>query len=187
MSQPPGSTAEIIAERERDYILGKTKVKMKSSLENIEVGDYSISSLQEGQVVEVPRWMGEELVFLKLAEFQEEPFEAEVYKALSREKMMGPLQLSPLSIEFYMRMRRKLSVLEDEVARGTAKKEDLDRLRSSCYDLVGMRLGKMLSLSSSSAPAGTLSDKLTPEESAFFSLSQSMSKEWKDALLGAGK
>ncbi len=187
MSQPPGSTAEIITKRERDYLLAKTKVKMKSSLENIELGDYSITNFQEGQVVEVPRWLGEELVLLKLAEPQEEPFETEVYRALSREKMLGPLQLSQLSVEFYMRMRRKLSVLEGEVAQGTARKEDLDRLRSSCYDLVGMRLSKMLSLSSSSAPPGTLADKLTPEESAFFSLSQSLSKEWKDALLGVGR
>ena len=187
MSQPPGSTAEIISRRERDYLLAKTKVKMRTSLENIELGDYSIASFNEGQVVEVPRWIGEELVALKLAEPQEEQFEGEVYRALSREKMMGPLQLPPLPGEFYMRMRRRLSVLESEVSGGAVKREDLDRLRSSCYDLVGMRLSKLLSLSSSSSPSAALSDKLTPEEAAFFSLSQSLSREWKDALLGAGK
>ncbi len=185
MSQTSGSTAEIITKRERDYLLAMTKVKMRSSLENIELGDYTIASFQEGQVVEVPRWIGEELVLLRLAEPQEGPFDAEVYRALSKEKMMGPLQLAPLPGEFYMRMRRRLSTLGEEVAAGRAKKEELDRLRTGCYDLVGIRLSKLLSLSSSSTPSGALSDKITPEEAAFFALSQSMSKQWKDALLGA--
>jgi DNA replication initiation complex subunit (GINS family) len=122
-----------------------------------------------------------------MAETAETPFENEIFNALSKEKMMGPLQLSALPPDFYVRMRRRLGSLDAAVAEGKMKREDLERLRAVSYDLVGMRLSKLLSLSSSSAPASTLGERLTPEESAFFALSQSLSKEWKAGLLGGSK
>jgi len=100
---------------------------------------------------------------------------------------MGPLQRSVLSTDFYVKMRRRLGSLGRGVEEGKVKREEFDKLRAGTYDLVGMRLSKLLSLSSSSTSAGTLGDKLTPEESAFFSVSQTLSKEWKGALLGGAK
>lgn len=187
MTQWPGSTTEILERRERDYLLGKCRVKMRSSIENLEVGDYALGSLREGQPAEVPRWVAEELVEMKLAEPQEEPFEVEAFRALSKEKMMGPLQLSSLQADFYLRMRRRLAVLSAAVAEGRTKKEEVDRLKAACYDLVGIRLSKLLSLSSSATSSSSLEDRLNPEEMAFFSLSQSLSKEWRTALLGGAK
>lgn len=174
----------VLKERERDFMLSTTRVTMKSSLENIDLGDYKIDGVKEGESVELPRWVAEELVQMNLAESSEEPFETEIVKALSREKMMGPLQLSQLPVDFYIRMRRRLSYLDAAAKEGRVKKEDMDRVRASSYDLIGMRLSKLLSLSSTSASAGSLGDKLTPEERAFFSTSQSFSREWRDALLG---
>ncbi|HKT21323.1 MAG TPA: hypothetical protein VJR06_01690, partial [Nitrososphaerales archaeon] len=109
------------------------------------------------------------------------------FSALSKEKMMGPLQLSGLPPDFYVRMRRRLGVLDASAAEGRGRKEDADRLRAVCYDLVGIRLSKLLSLSSTSAPASTLADKLTAEERSFFAISQSLSKEWKAGLLGGAR
>ena len=81
-------------------------------------------------------------------------------------------------------MRRRLDRLGEWVVEKKVRKEDLDKLRAGSYDLVGMRLSKLLSLSSSGTSVASLADRLTPEESAFFSLSQGLSKEWKEALLG---
>ncbi len=86
-----------------------------------------------------------------------------------------------------MKRRRRLSSLASAVAEGKARREDQERLRAVCYDLVGIRLSKLLSLSSSSTPATSLEEKLTPEESAFFAISQSLSKEWRAGLLGGPK
>jgi len=155
---------------------------MKTSVENLNAGDYSIDKIAEGASVELPRWVAEELVELKLAEFLEEPFETELARALSKEKMMGPLQLSVLPPEFYIKMRRRLGVLAS-AAEGDAKKGDLDKLRKACYDIIGMRLSKLLSLSSLSSQGASFADKLAPEEEAFFSISQSLTKEWRAAIL----
>jgi GINS complex protein len=178
---------QMLERREREYLLGSTRTRMRSSVENLDVGDFHIEKLAQGESVELPRWVADELVGQGMAETAEAPFENEIFNALSKEKMMGPLQLSTLTPDFYVRMRRRLNSLGAGVAEGKARREDLERLRAVCYDLVGIRLSKLLSLSSSSTPASTLGERLTPEESAFFALSQSLSKEWKAGLLGGTK
>jgi hypothetical protein len=176
----------ILEERERDFLLSKVRVTTKSSLDNIDLGDYKLDGVKEGDSIEVPRWMAEELLRLNMVEAPEEPFEIEIVKALSREKMMGPLQLSQLPADFYVRMRRRLAYLDAATKEGKVRREDRERVRASSYDLIGMRLSKLLSLSSTSASAASLSDKLTPEEKVFFANSQTFSKEWREAMLGRG-
>jgi hypothetical protein len=175
---------EMLERREREYMLGTARAKIRSPIERLDVGDFHIEKLGAGDSVELPRWVADELVAQGMAEVSEAPFENEVFTALSREKMMGPLQLSALPQDFYVRMRRRIGALAAEVAEGKVRREDMERLRGVCYDLVGIRLSKLLSLSSSSTSASALSDKLTPEEGAFFAISQSLSKEWKAGLLG---
>ena len=177
----------MLERREREYLLGMSRARMKSSIENLDVGDYHIEKLSAGETVDLPRWVLDELAAQGMAEITETPFENEVFSALSREKMMGPLQLSGLPPDFYVKMRRRLGALSSGVTDGKVRREDMDRLRGVCYDLVGIRLSKLLSLSGSSTPASTLADKLTPEENSFFAISQSFSKEWKAALLGGAK
>lgn len=184
MSEEQNALRQVLERREREYMLGSARARMRSSIENIDVGDFHIDKLSEGESVELPRWVLDELAAQGMAEVTETPFENEIFSALSKEKMMGPLQLSGLPQDFYLRMRRRLGAVSAGVGEGKAKREDLDRLRAVCYDLVGIRLSKLLSLSSSSAPASTLADKLTPEENAFFAISQSLSKEWKASILG---
>jgi len=177
----------LLDRREREYLLGNARTKMRSSVENLDIGDFRIEKLSEGDTVDLPRWVADELVSQGMAESADTPFENELYGALAKEKMMGPLQLSGLSVDFYVKMRRRLSVLNRSAAEGKSRKEDLERLRGVCYDLVGIRLSKLLSLSSTSTPASSLAEKLTPEESEFFAVSQSLSREWKAGLLGMGK
>ena len=187
MSDEQLTLRQMLERREREYLMASTRARMRSSVENLDVGDFHIEKLSEGDSVELPRWVADELVGQGMAETAESPFENEIFNALSKEKMMGPLQLSGLQPDFYVKMNRKLGILRASVADGKSRKEDFDRLRSVCYDLVGIRLSKLLSLSSASATASTLGDKLTPEESAFYALSQSLSKEWKAGLLGEKK
>ena len=187
MSEEQIALRQMLERREREYLLGTALAKMRSSIENLTVGDFHVDKLSEGESVELPRWVLDELAAQGMAEPTETPFENEVFSALSKEKMMGPLQLSGLPQDFYVRMRRRLSALGAAAAEGRARREEVDRLRAVCYDLVGIRLSKLLSLSSSSAPASTLAAKLTPEENSFFGISQSLSKEWKAGLLGGPK
>lgn len=187
MSEEQISLRQMLERREREYLLGTTRARMRSSVENLDVGDFHIERLAEGESVELPRWVADELIGQGMADAAEAPFESDIFSALSKEKMMGPLQLSGLPADYYVRMRRRLATLSAAVAEGKGRREDFERLKVVCYDLVGIRLSKLLSLSSSSTPASSLADKLTPEESAFFAISQSLSKEWKTGLLGGSR
>jgi hypothetical protein len=175
---------QVLERREREYMMGTTRFKMKTSVENLEVGDFHIDRLDEGETVDLPRWVAEEIIAKGMAEEAVAPFENEVFNALGKEKMMGPLQLSTLGRDFYVKMRRRLATMRDGVAEGRGRKEDFDKLRAGCYDLVGIRLSKLLSLSSSTAQPSSMDERLTPEEAAFFALTQSLSKEWRTGLLG---
>lgn len=187
MSDEQIALRQMLERREREYLLGIVSSKMRSSVENLDVGDFHVERLSEGESVDLPRWVADELVAQGMAEIGEAPFENEIFNALSKEKMMGPLQLSVLPPDFYVRMRRRLDLMSKNVAEGKSKKENYERMKAVCYDLVGIRLSKLLSLSGSSAPASSLGDKLTPEEASFFALSQSITKEWKAGLLGGGR
>ncbi len=187
MSEEQIALRQMLERREREYMLGTTSARMRSSVENLDVGDFHIDQLAEGELVDLPRWVADELIAQGMAVSSETPFENEIFSALSKEKMMGPLQLSALPLDFYVRMKRRLAALGTAVVEGKTRKEELERFRAVCYDLVGIRLSKLLSLSSSSTPASSLAEKLTPEEASFFALSQSLSKEWKAGLLGGGR
>src|SRR3989442_13749298 len=108
---------------------------MRSAVENIEVGDLKVEKLREGEIAELPRWVGEEFASLGLEEAAEEPFETEILKALSREKMIGAFQLSNLAPDFYLRMKRRLAYLHDAAGAGRVRKEDYERLTASSYEL----------------------------------------------------
>jgi hypothetical protein len=185
LEDPGSAVAKIFEQREREFLLAPVRVTMKTSTEQIEVGDLVVSKAQEGERLEVPRWVAEELVDLELAEVQEEPFDVEIFKALTREKILASPQLAPLEPNFYIRMRRRLAMVRAGVERGRYRREDYEKLRNTSYDLIGRRLSKLLSISSS-ASVQTIADRITPEEKAFFQMSGSISAAWKKALLGEG-
>jgi hypothetical protein len=183
MEDPSTTVAKIFEQREREFLISPVRVTMKTATEGMEVGDLVLAKAKEGERIEMPRWVAEELVALDLADLQEESFEVEIFRALTREKIMSASQLSPLEPNFYIRMRRRLSAVREGVERGRYRREDYEKLRNTSYDLVGRRLSKLLSMSSS-ANVQTIADKITPEEKAFFLMSSSISSSWKKALLG---
>lgn len=174
---------ELFERREREFLLSPVRVIVRSSLEQLEVGDMTIAKMREGETVEVPRWVAEELSELNVAEIQEEAFEVEIFKALTREKMLGASQLSALQPNFYLRMRRRLVAVKAGTETGKYRREDYEKLKATSYDLIGRRLSKLLSVSSSTT-LQTVGDKITPEERTFFTNSRSYSEHWKQALLG---
>lgn len=175
---------ELFDQRERDFLLSPVRVTMNAQLEKIEVGDFKMNSVSQGEMLELPRWVAEELAELRLCDVEEEPCEVEILKSLTREKILGSPQLSSLQPDFYLRMRRRLKIIREGVEAGKYGKEEYERLKASCYDLIGRRLSKLLSLSSSASSLEAISDRLTQEERSFLTSTQFLSKEWKRALLG---
>ena len=183
MGDPGKDIAELFERREREFLLSPVRVVVKSPMEKLEVGDVTVPKMNTGDSVELPRWVAEEMAELSVVEIQEEAFVIEIFKALTREKMLGASQVSPLQPNFYLMMRRRLAVVRAGSEAGKYRREDYEKLRANCYDLIGRRLSKLLSVSSS-ASLQTMGERLTPEEKAFFSASRNRAEEWKRSLLG---
>ena len=132
MEDPGTAVAKIFEQRERQFLLAPVRVMMKTSTEQMEVGDLVLKQAKEGERIEMPRWVAEELAELGLADMQEESFEVEVFKALTREKILASPQLSPLEPNFYIHMRRRLAAVragwERKIPPGGLREAEEDQL-----------------------------------------------------------
>jgi len=172
-----------LGDRELEYILSPVKITMKRGLPNIETLSFKLEETKEGDLIEVPRWVSEVLVDMGFAEVQGEPFEVEVFKVLSRERIQGSLQLSTLKGDFYLKMKRYLGNLKLKSERNGAFKPDFERFSVSAYDLITLRLSKLLYLASSSSTPQDLFEKITPEERELFNEAHRMVDGWRRAVL----
>ena len=62
MEDPGKAVAKIFEQREREFLLAPVRVTMKSSTEQMDVGDLVLNKAKEGERIEMPRWVAEELV-----------------------------------------------------------------------------------------------------------------------------
>lgn len=172
MSSEP--TLQSIRDREFAYLLSSTRLKVKQKTSRIDVGSVHLDPMNEGDVVDLPRWVAEVLLKLDICESQEESFASEVFKAVTREKIAGPEQLSPLRQDFYLKIRRHLSLNSK-----LGSSSEADKTRTLIYDLIALRLRKILSVASSLSPPIDIREKLTPEEYQIFDSVYVMLRSWR--------
>ncbi len=91
-----GSVLESLGDREFAYLLSSTRLRANQTIPKLDVGSIHLDSVNQGDVIELPRWVAEVLTKLGLCETQEESFASEVFKAVNREKMAGENQLASL-------------------------------------------------------------------------------------------
>ncbi|MGI0091601.1 MAG: hypothetical protein ACREBS_07825, partial [Nitrososphaerales archaeon] len=98
-----------IRDREFAYLLSSTRLKVKQKTPRIDIGSIHLDPMNEGDAVDLPRWIAEVLIGFEICESQEESFASEVFKAVTREKIAGADQLSTLRPDFYLKIRRHLA------------------------------------------------------------------------------
>ncbi|MCP8307407.1 MAG: DNA replication complex GINS family protein [archaeon] len=173
------SVISFLKDHEIGFLLIPVKVIMKQDLPHIDIGSINLPEAHEGDVIEVPRWVAEIMVQMDFAELQEESFNLELFKALSRERMQDPSQISTLKGDFYLKMKRQMNLMK----RDESLKESYEKFSSSAYDLIASRTSKLLYLAGSSILSPDLERKITPEEKNLFELIRSIIEDWKKAIL----
>ncbi len=175
-----------VEQRARDkFVLKRLEpvpVEMLQGLPEIDAVLLHLKETTQGERITVPRWAAEVLSDAHFAKVLEEPFENEVFRAVAKERLQNPPQLSKLSGDFYHRLsallsERKSTSLTEE------KKRLLDRLEMVGYDLITTRLSKMLSSAVTSSASSDLYGKLSPEESELFKAVNDMVTLWRKAVL----
>ncbi len=131
-----------IRDREYAYLLTNTRLRMKQKTARIDIGSIHLDPLNEGDTIDLPRWVTEVMVEMGVSENQEENFSSEVFKAVTREKIAGSEQLSTLRPDFYLKMRRQMSFSIEFSSLRSGNIPDLEKTRTLIYDLVALRLRK---------------------------------------------
>jgi hypothetical protein len=172
-----------IRDREFAYLLTGTRLKFKQKVPRIDIGSIHLDPMNEGDTIDLPRWEAEVMVDMGICEYQEENFSSEVFKAVTREKIAGSDQLSTLRPDFYLRVRRQLSFSADRPSLKPATLPELERTRTLVYDLVALRLRKILSIATSLSPSTDIKDKLTPEEFQIFDSVYNLLQSWRSIVM----
>jgi hypothetical protein len=175
MSDQPVMRA--VRDREFAYLLGGTRLRFKQKIPQIDIGSVHLQPMNEGDTIDLPRWVAEVLVQAGICENQEENFASEVFKAVTREKIAGNDQLSTLRPDFYLKVRRQLSFANSD------QRPELEKTRTLVYDLVALRLRKILSVSTSLSAPTDIREKLTPEEYQIFESVYGLLQSWRSVVM----
>ncbi|MGQ9719370.1 MAG: hypothetical protein ACUVWK_06015 [Nitrososphaerales archaeon] len=183
MSKMERELVSSLKDHEMAFLLTTVKAIMKQSLPPIEIGSVSLPETHEGDVIETPRWIAEVMAQMGFAEIQEESFDIELFKALSRERIQESSQISTLKIDFYHRMKRHTDLMKSLAERDESLRKDYEKFSASAYDLIALRTSKLLYLVGSSPLSSDLEKKLTPEEKELFNSIRSIIENWKRTIL----
>lgn len=172
-----------IRDREFAYLLAGTRLKVKKKTPQVDIGSIHLEPMNEGDAIDLPRWIAEVLIDLDICESQEESFASEVFKAVTKEKIVGSDQLSTLKPDFYLKVRRHLAFASNPSNLKPNAIPELEKTRTLIYDLITMRLRKILSLAASISPTPEVREKLTPEEYQIFDSIYSMLQSWRTIVM----
>lgn len=179
MSLDDGDATKFLKDRELSYLLRSVRVNFtetpKDDAEGEEENFHGAKDL--------PRWQAEVYAEEGLAQIDEESFETELAKTASRERIQGKDQIATLNPDFYLKMRRHLAALKAKADGNGANMDDYRRTNMVAYDLLTIRVGKILRFAASSSIPQDLLAKITPEEKLILEHVHSKVDGWRKAVL----
>jgi len=180
---PDKPIIQSIRDREFAYLLSGTRLRVRQKFSRIDVGSIHLDPMNEGDSIDLPRWVAEVLVDMNICENQEESFSSEVFKAVTREKIAGSDQLSTLRADFYLKIRRHLNYASGSASPRPISIPELEKTRTLIYDLIALRLRKILSIAASLSPPIDIKEKLTPEEYQIFDSVYGLLQSWRSMIM----
>lgn len=143
----------------------------------IGVGGLNIEGKQ-GELLNLPRWVGTVLSDEKLAEIQDTDMIVELKQSIVKENVQGEFDLATLDKHFYIKLRKSMKNLE---------RTDYDKVESMLNSLVRKRQGKIIRLADSLKITADIAQKLTIEELVFYNTIYESSQDFKKKVLGETK
>jgi DNA replication factor GINS len=155
-----------------EYLMEDVRVtykrESKVSMEGIMI------DAREGDISSVPRWLAKVLVEEGIVEIQDNNTSAYVSRALNRERISKPHDLSGLEPDFYIRVHDYL---------GGLKEREKESITVSLLSFVASRLEKIAKLAAASPLSPELEAKLSVEEKELYLMINEYSSEFKQMVL----
>lgn len=155
-----------------EYMMQDIRVTYKRDLK-VSVGSITIDA-REGDISSLPRWLAKLLVEENAIEIQDNDSSAYISRALNRERISKPHDLSGLDPDFYIRVHDYLEGLNER---------EKESITVSLLSFVASRLEKIVKLAAASALSPELEAKLSVEEKELYRLIHSYSSEFKQKVL----
>jgi len=148
----------------------------------------SIGPFEEGSEYEVCYWVATELVKSGMGRFREDEKLSlnKLNKVQWTERVQTVGQISKLSEEFYPRLRRFISELENGSNKNPEKTQELEKARHLSRDIVNSRLRKIVSIASAPAQTEQVLRNLTGEERFLYRQLYRLINEWRTHILEKG-
>lgn len=155
-----------------EYLLEEIRVTFKSDVK-ISINDINIDA-KEGDILLLPRWLTKILSKKNIIEIQDNEMSSYVSKALNRERISKPHDISGIDADFYIRV--------DDFLRNLNEKER-ETLMVSLNSFVISRLGKIVKLAAASSLSAEMETKLSAEEKQLYNFINTSSLAFKESVL----
>ncbi|HXV89536.1 MAG TPA: hypothetical protein VD710_10665 [Nitrososphaeraceae archaeon] len=156
-----------------EYLLEEIRVTVKSDIK-ISINYINIDA-KEGDILLLPRWLTKILSNKNLIEIQDNEMSSYVSKALNRERISKPHDISSIDADFYIRVDDFLKSLNEK---------ERETLMVSLNSFVISRLGKIVKLAAASSLSPEMETKLSAEEKQLYNFINTSSLAFKESVLG---
>jgi DNA replication factor GINS len=155
-----------------EYLMQDVRVTYKRDI-MITQGSIAIDA-KEGDTSSIPRWVAKILLGHGIVEIQDNEISAYISRALNRERIARPHDLSGVDPDFYIRVHDYLEGL---------KEREIETMTVSLISFVGSRLEKIVKLAAASPLSPEMEAKLSVEEKELYLLIHHHSSEFKQRVL----
>lgn len=155
-----------------EYLLEDIRVTFKSDVK-ISINGINIDA-KEGDILLLPRWLTKILSRKNLIDIQDNEISSYVSKALNRERISKPHDISSVDIDFYIRVNDFLKSLNEK---------ERENLKVSLNSFVMSRLEKIVKLAAASSLSTEMEAKLSAEEKQLYNFIHSSSSAFKQWVL----
>jgi len=154
------------------YLTEEVRVSYKKDVK-MAVGGVSIDA-KEGDMASLPRWVAKILAEQDAVEVQSTELAGYVSRAMNRERIAKPHDLSGIDVDFYVRVNDYLDGLRER---------ERENLLVSLNTFVASRLEKIVKLAAASPLSPELEARLAAEEKELYLLINDASSKFKKGVL----
>ncbi len=154
------------------YLTEEVRVSYKKDVK-MAVGGVSIDA-KEGDMASLQRWVAKLLAEQDAVEIQSSDLAGYVSRAMNRERIAKPHDLSGIDVDFYVRVNDYLDGLRER---------ERENLLVSLNTFVASRLEKIVKLAAASPLSPELESRLAAEEKELYILINDASSKFKKGVL----
>lgn len=159
------------------YLMEEVRVTFKNDF-TISIDDLNVDA-KMGEISTLPRWIAKLLTVKNYLEIRDTDTSVYISRAINRERISKPHDLSSIDPDFYVRVNDYICNLNN----GREFERERENTIIALNSFVASRLEKIVKLAVASPLSGELEKKLSIEEKELYNLIHDSSNEFKSRVI----